>query len=574
MHEEPNGHVEEDAAEDMQIDSPVSVKGAAAVRPKAEEAEAAAAGSGGTAAGGTDQAAAVARPVAAAVDLTEAAGLLEHAAAAAEPYQEAAAATGSLSYGMFANTSELPGWAQPDSYYGFNTAAAQRFLERYPAGYAHYFEQGYGPQQHPEYAEQASAYSAHQSYEYFYQQQQQQVQQPSVPEQPPLPDELPPPLPLEESLVPVYGAAPVAESGAGAAAASAAAMVVKRKSYAAPPVRHVALAEPAAAEAAAVLGSAGGDAQVFSGLPGLGYLQVQEEEAPPLPPEDPAHTLEQRSSSSGVSTERKRPREKSGTGTGSKKVPKSSKMSALVSKWKAVRKDLEEEEEARRREEEEAFEPDAFTKKREKEIAEWQQQQLVSGEASDNPNFVPLAGDWRARLLGGEGGQGATGEDGAADAAAAKTAAEAKAARKAAKKAAKVAAAAAAAAESETKPKYPTNSATRPDLAAISVGLPPGWQAMWDKSSGDIYYGNLATKVIYLGVGAYPVATPTTLTVWYSMSRHGMFQSAPLLRGYNLLVICRCLDEYGMRSKALMHPATSAYREPMYRATETDCVLH
>ncbi len=39
------------------------------------------------------------------------------------------------------------------------------------------------------------------------------------------------------------------------------------------------------------------------------------------------------------------------------------------------------------------------------------------------------------------------------------------------------------------------NFKTKPDLDALSAGLPPGWRAMWDKSSGDVYYGNLATKV-------------------------------------------------------------------------------
>lgn len=33
------------------------------------------------------------------------------------------------------------------------------------------------------------------------------------------------------------------------------------------------------------------------------------------------------------------------------------------------------------------------------------------------------------------------------------------------------------------------------DLAALSAGLPPGWKAMRDKATGDVYYGNPATKV-------------------------------------------------------------------------------
>ena len=35
----------------------------------------------------------------------------------------------------------------------------------------------------------------------------------------------------------------------------------------------------------------------------------------------------------------------------------------------------------------------------------------------------------------------------------------------------------------------------RPDLAALTAGLPAGWKAMWDKASKDVYYGNPSTKV-------------------------------------------------------------------------------
>ena len=33
------------------------------------------------------------------------------------------------------------------------------------------------------------------------------------------------------------------------------------------------------------------------------------------------------------------------------------------------------------------------------------------------------------------------------------------------------------------------------DLGVLSKGLPTGWQAMLDATSGDVYYGNLSTKV-------------------------------------------------------------------------------
>lgn len=35
----------------------------------------------------------------------------------------------------------------------------------------------------------------------------------------------------------------------------------------------------------------------------------------------------------------------------------------------------------------------------------------------------------------------------------------------------------------------------KPDLNLLSKGLPAGWRAMWDKNTGDIYYGNIKTRV-------------------------------------------------------------------------------
>lgn len=35
----------------------------------------------------------------------------------------------------------------------------------------------------------------------------------------------------------------------------------------------------------------------------------------------------------------------------------------------------------------------------------------------------------------------------------------------------------------------------KPDLAALAKGLPAGWQPMWDKASGEVYYGKLSTGV-------------------------------------------------------------------------------
>jgi hypothetical protein len=38
-------------------------------------------------------------------------------------------------------------------------------------------------------------------------------------------------------------------------------------------------------------------------------------------------------------------------------------------------------------------------------------------------------------------------------------------------------------------------AAEGPDLDALSEGLPDGWRAMYDKTSGQVYFGNLSTKV-------------------------------------------------------------------------------
>ena len=41
----------------------------------------------------------------------------------------------------------------------------------------------------------------------------------------------------------------------------------------------------------------------------------------------------------------------------------------------------------------------------------------------------------------------------------------------------------------------PKKYTSKPDLEALSGGLPPGWKALWDKQSGEVYYGNPTTKV-------------------------------------------------------------------------------
>ncbi len=60
------------------------------------------------------------------------------------------------------------------------------------------------------------------------------------------------------------------------------------------------------------------------------------------------------------------------------------KVSQLMNKWSAVRKDLNDEEARQQVEDEEAGDP---ARRREREIEEWRRAQEGSGEGADNPNF-------------------------------------------------------------------------------------------------------------------------------------------------------------------------------------------
>lgn len=134
------------------------------------------------------------------------------------------------------------------------------------------------------------------------------------------------------------------------------------------------------------------------------------------------------------------------------------KVSSLVDKWKAAKEELhgsDDEDES-----ENAIE--VLEKKRQREIDEWRMQQIASGEAQDNANFQPLGGDWRDRVKRKKTGS----------------------------------------VMEEAKPQATTadNSGSKgfgekkPDLVELSKGLPTGWQAFWDESSGEVYYGNLTTS--------------------------------------------------------------------------------
>ncbi|XP_047164005.1 formin-binding protein 4 isoform X1 [Vigna umbellata] len=126
------------------------------------------------------------------------------------------------------------------------------------------------------------------------------------------------------------------------------------------------------------------------------------------------------------------------------------KVSSLVDKWKAAKEEMLEEEE----------EPDsvyeALERKRQREIEEWHAKQIASGEAKDNANFQPLGGDWREKVK-----------------------------RKRAQ----------AAKESGSKPQDAIKqNQQQPDLTELAKGLPSNWQAYWDDSTKQIYYGNTITS--------------------------------------------------------------------------------
>ena len=101
---------------------------------------------------------------------------------------------------------------------------------------------------------------------------------------------------------------------------------------------------------------------------------------------------------------------------------------------------------------------EALERKRQKEIDEWRKQQIASGEAKENANFVPLGGDWRARV---------------------------KRRRAEAKKELKT----------EPIPAAAEQHKGQPDLAELSKGLPSGWQAYIDETTKQVYYGNILTSM-------------------------------------------------------------------------------
>ncbi|XP_073011313.1 uncharacterized protein [Typha latifolia] len=127
------------------------------------------------------------------------------------------------------------------------------------------------------------------------------------------------------------------------------------------------------------------------------------------------------------------------------------KVSSLVDKWKAAKEELHSEED-----EEPESTYDTLERKKQKEIEVWRARQIASGEAHDNANFLPLGGDWRERVKRRRAK--AKGEAG------------------------------------ETSVESVENEKRQPDLAELSKDLPSGWQAYWDESSKEVYYGNNNTS--------------------------------------------------------------------------------
>ena len=164
----------------------------------------------------------------------------------------------------------------------------------------------------------------------------------------------------------------------------------------------------------------------------------------------------------------------------SKKVGKGA--TKLMNQWAARKKEMQEEDSDEPLEEN-AEERAVWEERRhEKEVDKWRSEQLRSGTADLNSNFAPMVGDWRDRL---RLKQHQDIPDAAGNAKNSETEIEtAEIGNSAEGKQREVNAAATAV----------LMSATMPDLDGLSVGLPEGWKAMWDASSGGVYYGNLITQ--------------------------------------------------------------------------------
>ncbi|XP_014518781.1 uncharacterized protein LOC106776007 isoform X2 [Vigna radiata var. radiata] len=177
---------------------------------------------------------------------------------------------------------------------------------------------------------------------------------------------------------------------------------------------------------------------------------VSVDEGVSLPPASSETTAENNASSVVSKAQSKVARTRKRAVAVGSSLKSNKKVSSLVDKWKAAKEEMLEEED----------EPDsvyeALERKRQREIEEWHAKQIASGEAKDNANFQPLGGDWREKVK-----------------------------RKRAQ----------AAKESGSKQQDAIKqNQQQSDLTELAKGLPSNWQAYWDDSTKQIYYGNTITS--------------------------------------------------------------------------------
>lgn len=83
----------------------------------------------------------------------------------------------------------------------------------------------------------------------------------------------------------------------------------------------------------------------------------------------------------------------------------------------------------------------------------------------------------------------------------------------------------------------------KPNLELLSQGLPAGWRAMWDKNTGDIYYGNLKSRVRFCltnsDQGSYSHAPVRGVAVVGGMAQSCcILVLTPHLRLYSHIFLC------------------------------------
>ncbi|RDX83147.1 hypothetical protein CR513_35969, partial [Mucuna pruriens] len=205
---------------------------------------------------------------------------------------------------------------------------------------------------------------------------------------------------------------------------------------------------------------------------------VSVDEAVALPPATTESAAENNASSLVSKPQTKVVRRKRAVAVGSS-LKSNKKVSSLVDKWKAAKEELLEEEE----------EPDSvyevLERKRQREIEEWRAKQIASGEAKDNANFQPLGGDWYVGLEKPLISHPPIVQLTHNNEISCFVFRREKVKRKRAQ----------AARESVCIPQDAIeHNQQQPDLSEHSKGLPTNWQAYWDDSTKQVYYGNTITS--------------------------------------------------------------------------------